>query len=252
MSGWWMSLYDDLFGEFFLDRRDPDEAERAVDFLLRVARLREGDAVFDQGAGNGRLMVPMLQRGLRVHGVDANPHYVEQARTACAGFGARASVSCGDMATEGPPFVVDAVVSWWTTLGYWEHDDDNLRPLVRAFAALRPGGTFVLDTMNVAQLLGAVRALETDTFTRGDDTVTLVRESVVDLAAGVLRKTWTWTLPDGRRLVHPSAVRLYLAHEWARLLKSAGFVDVEFFGDEPGAVLSLASARCRIVARRPE
>jgi SAM-dependent methyltransferase len=251
MSGWWESLYDELVGELLLSHRDPALAERAVDFVVDTAGLRAGDAVFDQGSGTGRLALPFLRRGFVVYGVDAIPAYVDEARVACASFGERARFACDDMARHVPPGPVDVVVSWWTCLGYWANDDDNRAPLCRAFEALRPGGTFVVDTMNVAQVLRGFRAVETDTLARPDGTAALVRTSRIELSTGTLHKTWAWTLPSGTTRTHESAVRLYLPHEWRRLLREAGFADVDFFGDVDGSALQPDSPRCLIVARRP-
>jgi SAM-dependent methyltransferase len=251
MNDWWLSLYDDLVAELLLAHRDPDLADRAVEFITKAAGLRPGDAVFDQGCGTGRLALPMLRRGLRVHGVDAIASYVEAARAACLPFGDAASFACGDMADRGPPFTVDAVVSWWTCLGYRADDEANTYPLVRAFEALRPGGAFVVDTMNVAQVLRDFRPTQIDTLQRPDGVATLVRESRVDLASGTLFKTWSWRLPDGTTFSNDSAVRLYMPHEWARLLLAVGFDDVAFHGDVDGSALAPSSPRCVVVARKP-
>jgi hypothetical protein len=82
--------------------------------------------------------------------------------------------------------------------------------------------------------------------------VVVLRESTVDFAAGALRQRWTFFLPGGRRQERHSTVRIYMPHELAGLLASAGFRDPEFFGGVRGEPLTLDSPRCIVIARRPE
>ena len=250
---WWLALYDELVAELLLDGADPADARDTVALLRREGLLPAGARVFDQGCGNGRLALALLAAGAVVEGLDIVPAYVEQARARAlaAGFGAAARFTVGDIGAQGPSAPCDLALSWWTCLGYAPTDAENLRPLQRAFAALRPGGTFVIDTMNVAQVLRDFAPRVERRGERPDGALTLVRESRVDLAAGVLHKRWTWALPDGASRARDSAVRLYLPHEWAGLLQAAGFVDLRFSGDLHGAPLGLNSPRLIIFASRP-
>src|SRR5258708_15711399 len=49
----------------------------AVDFL---APLAKGRRVLELGIGTGRVALPLAQRGIRIHGVDASPAMVEKLR----------------------------------------------------------------------------------------------------------------------------------------------------------------------------
>ena len=247
---WWVDLYDELLADVLLDGADPEEAERTADLLVSATGVAPGDAVMDQGCGTGRVLVPLARRGLRVWGVDLVPAYVARANAALAAAGLSGEAVVGDIAEAVAPASVALVLSWWTCLGYAPTDAENVQPLRRACESLRPGGLYAVDFMNIAQVMRAFRP-RVVTVGRGRAAgVTLVRESQLDLAAGVLRKKWTWTLPDGRSRVVPSAVRLYLPHELGRLLGEAGFVDVAFLGDLDGRPLDEDSPRCIALARK--
>ena len=62
--------YDDLYAEHW-------ETEAAVDCL---ARLANGGRVLELGIGTGRLALPLLERGIEVHGVDGSPEMVSKLR----------------------------------------------------------------------------------------------------------------------------------------------------------------------------
>jgi hypothetical protein len=141
----------------------------------------------------------------------------------------------------------DVVFNWWTSFGYAEDDATNTLMIRRAWESLRPGGRYALDFMNVP---GLYRHFLPHVVTRCGE-VTLLRESTLDLSASVIRKQWTYFLPDGRRVVHHSAVRLYDPAALRRMFEAAGFVDVTFFGDVDASPLTLNSPRCIITAHRP-
>jgi SAM-dependent methyltransferase len=250
---WWLLLYDELLAAMLLDGADPAEARDTLALLRREGRLEAGVRVFDQGCGNGRLSLPLLDEGAVVEGIDIIPRYIAEAeaRAAAAGHADRARFTVGDIGAVGPSAPCDLALSWWTCLGYAPTDAENLQPLVQAFAALRPGGVYAIDTMNVAQVLRAFapRVERRRAYAGGE--LVLVRESWLDLSAGVLHKRWQWTTPEGDTRARDSAVRLYLPHEWARLLRAAGFVDLRFFGDLHGGPLTEDSPRLIIFARRP-
>ena len=54
------------------------DASEAVDFL---APLAKGRRVLELGIGTGRIALPLAQRGIRIHGVDASPAMVEKLRS---------------------------------------------------------------------------------------------------------------------------------------------------------------------------
>ncbi len=80
-------LYDDRRAEAYDDRyRDRfAEAEAVADFLAGLAR--PPGPVLELGIGTGRLALPLVARGLDVHGVDASPAMVARLRAKPGGDG---------------------------------------------------------------------------------------------------------------------------------------------------------------------
>lgn len=249
-QSWWPALYDDLLADVLLERADGAELQNTLRFLTDALQLSPGARVFDQCCGIGSLSVPLAKHH-SVVGWDLMPGYIERAQRAARAAHLEAELVAADAFHYTPSLACDAGFNWWTSFGYAPSDQDNLRMLQRAFEALRAGGRFALDFMNVP---GILRAFQPHVVTRRNTSrgeVMLIRESRVDLAAMAMIKRWTYLLPDGQRVEHDSWVRLYLPHELAALLKRAGFEDVVLYGDLDKTPITLDSPRCIAVARRP-
>lgn len=244
---WWQTFYDANLADMLLEQTSPEEIARAAGFLTDVLALPAGAAVFDQCCGSGRLAGELADRGFAVCGIDLIPEYIRRARErSWAGTGtARFAVADAFEFTADP--LCDGAFNWWTSFGYADDDETNTRMLRRARESLRPGARFALDFMNVP---GLYRHFLPHVVTRNAG-VTLIRESTLDLASSVIRKQWTYFLPDGRSIVHHSAVRLYDPAALRSLFTAAGFVDIRFYGDTDASPLSLNSPRCIVTAINP-
>ena len=189
---------------------------------------------------------------MHVVGIDQARGYVAEAQAAAARLGLPARFEVADAQTFVPSPPVDGAFSWWTS---WGDADDagNLAMLRRAAEALHPGGRFVLDTMNTCGVLRAFapEVVTTRAVPRLGGQVELRRLSRIDLTTGELLKTWIYSMPDGRQVRRPSAMRLYPPWQVAALLQAAGFVDIRLLGSMEGEPLALDSQRLIAVARRP-
>jgi SAM-dependent methyltransferase len=249
LPDWVGTLYDDLLAEVLLRR---DDVARETAFLVRTLGLRPGMRVLDQGCGLGSLAIPLARRGIAVVGVDQCARYVAQAREDAAVEELLAEFACAEAGGYRPPAPVDGAFSWWTSWGHAGDDAGNLALLRAAHDALVPGGTFVLDAMNVCGVLGGFLA-ETElvrTVPRLGGEVRLHRASRIDAAAGLLHKDWTYVLPDGVEVRRTSTMRLYMPWEVGAMLAEVGFAEVAMLGSTAGEPLAPDSPRLLAVARR--
>ncbi len=242
---WWRDFYDPLLAAMLLEPASA-EVDATVTFLERTLELAPGDLVFDQCCGLGRLSLALAQRGYRVVGVDLAADYIAHGNAEAESRGLPVELVVADAFQHVPRTKARGAFNWWTSFGYADDDARNAQMLARAFDALAPGGIFALDYPNLPALL---RRFERSTVDRravpalGGE-VTLVRESAIDVASGVLRKRWTYLLPSGERVEHYTAMRCYMPDAIARMLRSVGFDAVTFHGGVDGSALGIDSERC--------
>ncbi len=125
--------YDDIYDEVL-------ETEAAVACL---AELAEGGPVLEFGVGTGRLALPLLQRGVEVHGVDASKDMV--ARLAAKPGGADLPVTIGDFAEVSVPGPFSLVVLAVNTVFALPTQDAQVRCFENAARHLAGTGRFVVE-----------------------------------------------------------------------------------------------------------
>ncbi|MFF5203383.1 class I SAM-dependent methyltransferase [Micromonospora parva] len=142
-----MSVFDDpgLFGQLWAADYDdgdtnPDPAP-AVDFL---ADLADGGPVLELAIGTGRVALPLAERGLDVHGVEASEEMLALLRAKPGGE--RIPVVVADMAdvpVTGEFRLAYLVFNTLFNLVDAERQADCFRNVARV---LSPGGAFVIET----------------------------------------------------------------------------------------------------------
>lgn len=246
---WWTGFFDDDFAALAL--RDAQASDQAAEYLAGALNVRAGATVFDQCCGTGRLGNRLAERGARVFGVDASAEYIAAAEAGARQAGLDCRYAVGDAFTYLPPEPCDAAFNWYTSFGYLEDSVANASMLARAIEALKPGGRFVLETINVAHLLSRFEPrLSSRAPVPGGD-LEVERLCELDLARGVMRQRWTYRRLDGSQRERRSTLRLYLPHELVALLGAAGFTDITLSGGLDGVPCTLATPRCVLAARRP-
>lgn len=111
--------------------------------------------LLDLGCGTGGHMLPLLQRGIEVSGVDRSEEMTAQAREklTAAPQGQSWKVSCRDIRDFRDGSKYDVVVSMFAVMGYLTSNDDFLRGLDTARAHLDTGGLFIFDVWHGSAVL---------------------------------------------------------------------------------------------------
>ena len=243
--------YLDFYAAELHDGLNDEEAE----LIALLTNLAPGHRVLDLPCGHGRIAERLAARGAEVVGVDRSATFLEHARASAARRGVRVDYRRGDWHTLCMDGEFDVVVSWFTSFGYGDGDgvsDAALRAqLERLYAALRPGGLLLLETLNIHE--PGLTDHESSTSKELEDERgrhLLVDRSRFDPNRGVLH-----VRRDVARSGQPTrscryALRLFSATELRSWLRDAGFVDTQAYGAE-GEVFRVDSGRMVTVARRP-
>ena len=258
-----------LIARWWAAFNEPDPAEVAY---LTAAIRRYGEPALDLGCGNGRILVPLLEAGLDVDGVDVSGDMIELARDAAERAGHHPSLSVQakqdlDLARRyGTIFMVGV----FEIGGNRAWDREGLR---RAFDHLVPGGTLLINHELPYSGLESERwarwlPTRTTTYpepwreagdrrrlTDGDELELVARRIAFDpLAQRETLEMRARLWRDGS-VVREETSRLdeslYFAQEVVGLLASTGFEDIDIGSGYSGEPARPDDPIVMFVARRP-
>ncbi|MFL5384928.1 MAG: SAM-dependent methyltransferase [Longimicrobiaceae bacterium] len=244
--GWWEEYFDQTFVSLYRDFLTPERTEREVAGLREMVALPPGGEVLDVACGWGRHAVSLARAGFQVTGLDLSETLLERGRKRAAAAGVEVDFVRGDMREIPWHGRFDAVLSLYSSLGYFLSDDEDLRVLRGAREALRPDGAFVLETMHRDHIVGDYAARD---WWETDDGMTVWVEREFDAVDGVSREWLRWSKGgQGGEKYHE--LRIRTATEWDRLLRAAGLVPVDWYGDWQLAPFIHTSEDLIVVCRR--
>jgi ubiquinone/menaquinone biosynthesis C-methylase UbiE len=231
---WWRDFFQPITGEvMFESKAGTTEAEVAR--VLRRTKVRPPADLLDLACGTGRHSLALAERGFAVTGLDYSKPYLEQARKTAKKGPLPVGFVRGDMRdlkAHFPANSFDAVVSLFNSFGYFDKRADDFKVLREVYRVLRPGGWFVLNTLNEGGVLKRLKR----PIAMGREPlpgVFAIDEARYDRKA--LRTICRWTIVDARRpkaAVHrlDFAQNVYSHAELKRLLRRAGFTVVTTWG----------------------
>jgi SAM-dependent methyltransferase len=234
----WRDLYPAMF---------PPErfaaADQQVSHILDLIRF-QGRTILDLCCGPGRHSVSFAQHGFKVTGVDLSEFLLERARERAREFGVEVEWIREDMRQFERPKAFDLACSLFTSFGYFQDEQDDLKVLRNVRACLVPGGVFVIETLGKERLARAWQSALCDKLQ--DGSLVLQRPQV--------RADWTrvrneWVLiKDNHSKSFHFEHSIYSGRELKDRLLQAGFGQVNLYGDLEGKPYGLDAIRLVAVA----
>src|SRR5271170_2668311 len=247
-SAWYVDFfrsdYLNVYGHMFTEER----AEKESAFVARALSLTPGASVLDLCCGQGRHSVQLAKRGFKVTGLDLNSEYLELASKAAEAAKVKIDTVTGDMREIPFEKKFDAIVNMYSSFGYLESEDEDLRVLESAAKALKSGGQLLLDMLNREWAID--NYIQNDWHTGPDGTLYIERR---DLDLATSRMHVHFTIVDskgGRRESIGHKIRLYSLTEISRMLAESGFDEIAAFGGFNGEIYSIDTRRMIVTARK--
>lgn len=229
----WATVYPFLFPASSFEAAT--EQTPVITSLLGI----EQGAILDLACGPGRHAVPLAERGYSVTGVDRSRFLLDRARSRAAERQVEVEWVAEDMRTFMRPGSFDGALSMFTSFGYFEESEQNLRVLENVFTSLKPGARFLMDVMGKEVLAHVFEP--TSSRELSDGTLVIERRRVTE---DWDRAETEWIFVRGESA---SSVRfrlwLYSGHELKQWMAQAGFSRVELFGDLQGAAYGPSAER---------
>lgn len=144
---WFAEWFDTPYYHLLYKNRDYKEAEDFMNVLLSYLNLKQDSKILDLACGKGRHSIFMNKAGYDVVGVDLSANSIQEAKKH---ENNTLKFSVGDMREALFPNSFDAVFNLFTSFGYFEEEQDNLKVFSAVYNQLKNRGVFVMDFMNAS------------------------------------------------------------------------------------------------------
>ena len=239
--------YDRFFQREYLNFDDHQDTDAEVDFIIRTLALSRDVRVLDLACGYGRHALPLSQQA-QVYGLDRSGEMLSAAHERSnqtehprGPFYIRSDVRTLPF----PDETFDAIINLFSSLGYFEEDDENFRVLRNVADTLRPGGRFLLETVNREFIIRHSAPQQV----YHPEGMTLIEERTFDPISGRSHVDVT-VVEDGKetRLWH--SIRVYAFTEIEMLLQAVNLRPLDVWGDYHGGPYTCDSEHMIVLSEK--
>lgn len=214
------------YGPIMFDSQHWAEARGIAQRCTDIAKLGRGDSVLDVCCGPGRISVELALCGMNVTGVDITQPFLDAAAETAEDENVSLNLINADMRKFSSRKKFDAAVNIYNSFGYCDSVSDDTLILKKVAAALKKGGTFILEC--ISRETAVKYFTEGEWFERAGKTV--LTEFKVTGAWEGLSSKWILIDSDGKRMEHVFVQRLYSAAELRDTMLHCGFSEAEVYG----------------------
>lgn len=219
-ENWYASWFDTPYYHILYKERNYREAQIFMDNLTHYLNLPEKAKVLDLACGKGRHAIYLNQLGFNVLGADLSENSIAEANK---NSNKTLHFKVHDMRE---PFEekFDAIFNLFTSFGYFEDDEDNLKTLKAIKESLSEYGFAVIDFMNVNQVIETLVPEETKTVEGIDFHIKRY------LKDGHIHKEIDFE-DQGQKFHFTEKVKALTLKDFEELMEEAGIFLLDTFGD---------------------
>jgi len=217
---WYSSWFDTPYYHILYKDRNYREAQVFMDNLTHYLNLPEKAKVLDLACGKGRHAIYLNQLGFDVVGADLSENSIAEANK---------------NANDTLHFVVhdkrepydekfDAIFNLFTSFGYFEHREDDIKTLKAIKESLSEYGFAVIDFMNSQQVIENLIPEETKEV---DGITFYIKRYVQD---GFISKEIDFE-DQGTKFHFTEKVRAYMLSDFQQMMDETGIYLLDTFGD---------------------
>jgi len=236
-----------------------DDSEE-IDFWVRSIEA-SSEPVLELGSGTGRVLVPLLERGFDISGIDTSKDMMDRCRAACKGKGLKPQLYEQSMLEFDLPRQFGLVILDSGGLGLFVSDQDIQSTFDRVMAHLKPGGSFIYEFEPVLDERQNDNKWTGD-WVRGHDDVVIAWRSrnKYDAATHVWERLFVVEKYVSGRLVETEANermgRFFTVDEAVQYATSAGFEEIKatnwLTDDPPSKDSHVITVQCRKAAEKAD
>jgi 2-polyprenyl-3-methyl-5-hydroxy-6-metoxy-1,4-benzoquinol methylase len=224
---WYKEWFDSEDYLKVYSHRDEAEAEKLVGLIIKNINLVPQSSLLDMACGAGRHAIVFAKMGFNVTAVDLSQRLLSEAKKNAFNAEVIIDFVLSDIMDYKVSKKFDLAVNLFTSIGYFEDDEENYAVIKKAYNMLNESGYFILDYFNKDFLMK-----------------NLIPTSVLSLNG--LRIVQNRSI-KGKRVVKKiiieknglieefyESVRLYSHDEMWNIINETGFTVIKIFGDFNG------------------
>ncbi len=222
LDTWFTDWFHTPYYTLLYADRNETEADDFITHIYSKLHMKPGEKVLDVPCGEGRYARALHARGLQVTGVDVNPTLIARANNTPA---KNVHFCVHDMRKPYAAAAFDYVLNLFTSLGYFKTAQENKATICAMGAALRSGGTLLIDFFNAHRVRRHFIPSETKKI--GDVHFHLTRR----IMGGCIQKNIEVLLADGKKLYFCERVMLLEEKHIVDYVQAAGLTHIATYGN---------------------
>ena len=247
----WYSEHAGFFGARYLREYEtwmtPEFTGEQVAFVTALLGRAPVRTVLDLACGNGRHAFGLSAEGFEVTGLDLNQSMLDRAESAQPGSDRFPRWIQADMRQLPFNQEFDAIVSLFTSFGFFDNDRDNTLVVQQVAQSLSPKGCFILDVMNRDFVLEHFEEEET---LYGDDRAVCTHLRSFDSTSERFTHERVRIDRHGETEHWTSIVRLYMFDQLRELFSTCGLTIVDSYGGYQSEPIGITQPRMILVAEK--
>lgn len=236
---WFVSWFDSPYYHLLYKDRNDSEAQNFLDALIQYLNPSPQAAILDMACGRGRHAIYLSQKGFDVTGVDLAASSIAHAKQSSDN---KVHFKVQDIREPDPTACYDVVLNLFTSFGYFEDLNDNLRVLQAVRQALNPQGLFVMDFLHADRTIAKLVPFEQKKI--GGIPFQIKKR----LEDKTIIKTISFDV-DGAQHQYEERVTAFSPDDLHTLFKKSGLTIIDTFGNYQLEPLNANSDRLILVAK---
>ena len=147
---WFEKWFDSSYYHLLYKNRDKKEAQVFINKLITHLKIPRNSKILDVACGKGRHSVYFNKKGMDVVGIDLSINSIESAKKEES---SRLQFHKHDMRKVFRKNYFDIVTNLFTSIGYFESDEDEQNTINAMALNLKQDGILVIDFMNVKKVI---------------------------------------------------------------------------------------------------
>ena len=219
-SDWYLNWFNSPFYHQLYKKRDYNEATFFMSNLLKRLKVQENSSILDLACGRGRYSQYLSSIGYDVVGIDISLENIVEAKKSESN---NLNYLIHDMRN---PLKIkfDLILNLFTSFGYYENDNDNLRVIKSIKSNLNTNGKAVIDFLNIDYVLENIVKNEEKIIDNTKFTIKrYLKEDVLIKEISVISGNKSYEFQE--------KVKAYRLEDFSTMLKKFNLEIIETFGD---------------------